>query len=64
MLKATTGLPSCDRDSAHPLQENSTGSSSLKQKKRGSIVLLKLAATDIDSMNMNAVPRLLNAEAP
>lgn len=28
------------------------------------MVLLKLAATDIDSVNMKAVPRLLNAEAP
>lgn len=41
------------------------------KKKRGSIVLLKLAATDIDSVNTKAVPvitkavpTLLNAEAP
>lgn len=36
----------------------------MKKKKRRSIVLLKLAATDIDSVNMKAVPKLLNAEAP
>ena len=34
------------------------------EKKRKSIVLLKLAATDIDSENMKAVPTLFNAEAP